>query len=144
MRGSGVTSRGSLLILHTQAESGAYGFLPPATASFNDVNRNRISPEFIGSQLRTDCVYRQEFDGTIPLVFKVVGVRSAAFSGITMDDLLRLIFPTFMVVQWTCWIQAVPRAYHHSVVGKSWQAATFISVSEALHENDLHVNQGIY
>ncbi|CAM9418616.1 unnamed protein product [Ascophyllum nodosum] len=53
--GSAVPSRVSLLILHTQAESGAYltGFLPSSAAAsiylFKTAIRHRVSPEFIGS-----------------------------------------------------------------------------------------------
>ena len=44
--------------------------------------------------LRTDSVPCRESDGIRPVVFKVVPVTSAPFSGFTMNTLIRLSFPT--------------------------------------------------
>ena len=70
--GSTFPSRVSLLILHTQADSGPYPRRPSGQSS----------PEFRNSvtQLRIDGVHCRESAGTEPVVLKVVRVTGAAFA----------------------------------------------------------------
>ena len=110
--GSAVPSRVSLLILHTQAEYGAYSQdssrFPRRRAIIYTANRQRISPEFIRSR---NCipmgVYCRESAGTGPRVFKEAPVTGAAFSGFTLGPIyVRLSFPTpTNGIKWACTIQ---------------------------------------
>ena len=87
----------SLLFLHAQAESGAYSrdsFLFPRRlrpSSYTAI-RHRVSLYYIivhqVTQLRIDGVPCRESAGTGPVVLKVVPVTGAAFSGITMGQLI--------------------------------------------------------
>ena len=91
--GSAVPSRVSLLIFHTQAESGAYSRDSSRFSRWRPfiytALRHRVSPEFYRvTQLRTDGVHCRESAGTGPVVLKVVPVTGAAFLGITMDQLM--------------------------------------------------------
>ena len=85
-----VSSRASLLILHTPAEYGAYSldyssrvhlFVIPSTAigSVPSISRHAITYE---------GVHCRESTGTGQVVLKVVPVPGVAFSGIIMDQLL--------------------------------------------------------
>ena len=59
-------------------------------------------------QLRTDGVYSREPAGTRPVVLKIVSVMSAAFSGITMDQLfVRPLNTVSSVDMMTCAMQKV-------------------------------------
>ena len=89
--GSAVPSRVSLLILHTQAESGAYSRDSsrfPSRRPFIYLNRHTpsgLSRVYQVTQMRTDGVHRRESAGTGPVNLKVVPVTGAIFTGITMD-----------------------------------------------------------
>ena len=95
---SAVPSYVSLLILHTQVESGAYsrdssGFprrclLIPSTAT------GSVPSSYQVTQLFIDGLHCRESASTGPVVLKVVPVTGAAFLGITMDHFLCLSFPT--------------------------------------------------
>ena len=82
--GSAVPSRASLLILHTQAESGAYprdSSLFPRRRPFIYLNRHTSSGQcrlYRVTQLRTNDVHCRESAGTWPIVLKVVPVTGAA------------------------------------------------------------------
>ena len=71
----------------------AYG-IPPAFCGgvhlfIYTANRHWVSPEFYQvTQLRTDGVHCRESAGRGPVVLGVVPVTGAAFSGITMDQLM--------------------------------------------------------
>ena len=92
---SAVPSRVSLLIFHTQAESGAYSrdstrFL--RRRSF--IYLNRHTP-LLGqcrlyrlTQLRANDVHCRESAGTGPVVLKIVPVTGAAILQVTMDQLI--------------------------------------------------------
>ena len=92
--GLAVQSRVSLLILHTQAESGAYSrnsSRSPRRSPFICLNRHTPSSQSRVSQvtqLRTDGVHCRESAGTGPVVLKVVPVTCAAILQITMDHLM--------------------------------------------------------
>ena len=92
--GWAVPSRVSLLILHTQAESGAYSpteFLPISVVASVYLYRHPPSDQPRVDQvpqLRTDGIHCRESAGTGPAVLKVVPATGAAFSGITMDQLM--------------------------------------------------------
>ena len=120
--GSAVSSRVSLLILYTQAESDAYSRdssrFPrrdaysrdssrfPRRRPFIYLNRHTSSSQsrvYRVTQLRTDGVHCRESAGTGPVVFKVVLVTGAAILQVTMDQLKRLSFPTPTVgMKWAC------------------------------------------
>ena len=89
--GLAVPSRVSLLVLRTQAESGAYSRdssrFPPRRPLIYTSNRRRVSPEFYQvTQLHIDAVHCLESAGTVPVVFKVVPAPGAASSGVTVDQ----------------------------------------------------------
>ena len=92
--GSAVPSRVSLLILHTQTESGAYS---RDSSRFSRrrpfIYLNRHTPSGQSrvhrvTQLRTDDVRYRESAGTGPVVLKVAPVTGAAIVQITMDQLM--------------------------------------------------------
>ena len=91
--GSAVPSRISLLILHTQAESGAYSRDSsrfPRRRLYINLNRHAPlgqSRAFQVTQLRTDGVHCRESAGTGPVVLKIVPVTGAAFLQINVDQL---------------------------------------------------------
>ena len=92
--GSAVPSGVSLLILHTQAEYGAYSQdsfrFPRQTPFIFTANRHRVSPNFFYqvTQLRTDGVHCRESAGIRPVVaLKAFPVTTgAAFAGFTVDQ----------------------------------------------------------
>ena len=89
-RGSAVPSRVSLLILHTQAESGAYSrdSLPISVVASIYLYRHTPSGRsrvYRFTQLRTNDVRCRESAGTGPVVSKVVTVTDAD-SQVTMDQ----------------------------------------------------------
>ena len=65
---------------------GVHLFIPRAP-----LGQSRV---FRVTQLRTDVVHCRESAGSGPVVLKVVPVTSAAFSDFTVDQLMRLSFPT--------------------------------------------------
>ena len=72
------------------------GSLPLSSLFIYTANLHRVNPEFYQvTQLRTDGVYYRESAGTgPPVVLKVVRVTGAAYSGITMNQLIcASIFP---------------------------------------------------
>ena len=83
--GSAVPSLISLLILHTQAESGVYSRhssqFPRRRQFIYTAIRHWVSPEFIGPQLRTNDIHCRESTGTGPAVLEVAPVTGAAFAG---------------------------------------------------------------
>ena len=83
--GSAVSSRASLLVLHTQAECGAYlryfSRFPRRRPFIYIVNRHRVSPSLSCHSIAYDSVYCREVAGVGSVVFKVVRVAGAAFSG---------------------------------------------------------------
>ena len=85
--GSAVPSRVSLLIFHTQAESGAYSRDSsrfPRRRPFIYFNRHTPSGQsrvYRITQVRTDGVHCRESAGTGPVVLKVVPVTSVALTG---------------------------------------------------------------
>ena len=85
--GSTISSRVNVLIIHTQAESGASlltGFLPILAAAYIYLYRHTQSSQsrvYRVTQMRTDGVHCGESAGTGPVVFKVVPVTGAAFAG---------------------------------------------------------------
>ena len=107
--GSAVPSRVSLLILHTQAESGlvlTHGIPPDFCDGVHlfkfiyTALRHRVSPEFIGvTQLRTDDVHCREPAGTGPVVLKIVPLVGAAILQVTMDQsMCSSLFPHPLIV----------------------------------------------
>ena len=92
--GSAVPSRASLLILHTQAESGAYSRDSsrfPRRRPFIYLNRQKPSGQsrvYRVTQLRTNGVHCQESAGTGPVVLKLVAVAGAAILQVIMDQLM--------------------------------------------------------
>ena len=113
--GSAIPSRVSLLILNAQAESGAYSRNSPAFRGgvhlFFYLYRHPPSGQsrvYRVTQLRTDGQHCRESAGTRPVVLKMVSVTGAAFSGITMDQLIcASLFPHPPLVQWIFAIQKV-------------------------------------
>ena len=101
--GSAVPSRVSLLILHTQAESGAYSRdssrFPRWRPFIYTAIRHRISPEYIGSP---DCVpmaFIAESPPARPVVLKVVPALADHHGPINV----RLSFPTSTIcMKWAC------------------------------------------
>ena len=92
--GSTIPSRVSLLIIHTQAESGAYSRdssrFPLRRPSIY-LNLHTPSGQFRvyrDTQLRTDGVNCRESAGTEPVVLEVLPVTGAAFGVITVDQLM--------------------------------------------------------
>ena len=92
---SAVPSRVSLLILRTQAESGAYS--PRDSSRFPRrrpfIYLNRHTPVgqcrvYRVTQLRTNDVHCRESAGTGPVVLKIVPVTGAAILQVTMDQLI--------------------------------------------------------
>ena len=88
--GSTVSSRVSLLILHTPAGYGAYSlensqrvhlFIIPSTAIGS-------VPSILRHAVAYEGVHCRESTGTGQVVLEVVLVTGAAFSGVTMDQLL--------------------------------------------------------
>ena len=81
--------------LHTQAESGVYlrdSSRFPRRRPFIYLYRQSPSDQsrvYQVTQWRTDGVHCRESAGTGPLVLKIVPIKGAAFSGITMDQLMR-------------------------------------------------------
>ena len=99
-KGSAVPSRVSLLILHTQAESGAYlrdSSLFPRRCPFIYLHRHPPSGQsrvYQVTQVRTDGGNCRESAGTGPGVLEVVPVTGAAFPGITMHQFMYVsLFP---------------------------------------------------
>ena len=96
--------RASLLILHTQAESGAYlrdSSQIPRRRPFIYVNYHAPSGQsrvYRVTQLRTDGVHCRESAGTGPVVLKVVLVTGAAFAGHRGPINVRLPFPHPLLV----------------------------------------------
>ena len=84
--GLAVPSRVSLLILYTNAESGAYSQHSSRVPQrrpyiFASTRHHRTSPEFIGSRnCVSNCVHCRESVGTGPVLLKVVRVTGAAFA----------------------------------------------------------------
>ena len=108
--GSAVPSRVSLLILHTQVESGAYlrdSSRVLRRRLFIYLNRHTPSGQsrvYQVAQLRTDGVHCRGHAGAGPAVIKVVRVTGAAFSGFTMEQFLcasHFPTPTFGM-KWAC------------------------------------------
>ena len=104
--GSVVPSRVSLLILHIQAESGAYlrdSSRFPRRRPF--IYLNRHTP-LLGqcrlyrvTQLRTNDVHCRESAGTGPEVLKVVPLTDASILQVTMDQLIcTYLFPHPLLV----------------------------------------------
>ena len=91
--GSVVPSRVRLLILHTQAEYGAYSRDSsrfPGRCAFIDLNCHTPSGQsrvYQVTQLCTDGVNCRESAGAGPVIFKVVPVTGAAFSGIKWESI---------------------------------------------------------
>ena len=83
--GSAVSSRASLLVLHTQAECGAYlryfSRFPRRRPFIYTVNRHGVIPSLSCHSIAYDSVYCREVAGGGSVVFKVVRVAGAAFSG---------------------------------------------------------------
>ena len=102
--GSAVPSRVSLLILHTQAEYGAYlrnSSRFPRWRQF--VYLNRLTPSgqsrvYRVTQLRTDGVRCRKSASTGPVNVKVVPVRGAALAGDHGPNDMRLSFPYPLLV----------------------------------------------
>ena len=100
----------SLLILHTQAESGAYSWDCSRFSRRRPfINLHRQPPSgqsrvYQATQLRADAVHCRETAGTVSIAHKVDPETGAAFSGITMDQLMcTSLFPTPTIgTQWTC------------------------------------------
>ena len=98
--GSAVPSRVSLLILHTQAESGAYlrdSSRFPRRRPFIYLNRHNTpsgqSRVYRVTQMRTDGIHCRESAGTETVVLKVVSVMGAALAGHHGPINMRLSFP---------------------------------------------------
>ena len=102
---SPVPARVSLLILHTQAESGAYSRDSsrfPRRRPFIYLNRHTLlgqSRVYRVTQLRTNGVHCRESAGTGAVVLEVVPVTGAAILQVTMDQLMcASLFPHPLVV----------------------------------------------
>ena len=93
-KGSAVPSRVSLLILHTQAESGAYSRdSSPFTRRRPFICFNCHIPSSQPrvhkvAQLRTDGVHCRESAGKGPVFLKVVPVTGSAILRVTMNQLM--------------------------------------------------------
>ena len=93
--GSAVPSRGSLLILHTQAESGAYSRESspfPRRRPFIYLNHHTPSGQsrvYRVTQLLTDGVHCRESAGTGSVVLKVLPVTGGAFAQVARTCILR-------------------------------------------------------
>ena len=75
---------------HELNESGAY-YLPLSAAASIYLYHQPPSGEsrlYHITHLRNDGIHCRESTGTVPTIFKVVPVKGAAFSGITMDQLM--------------------------------------------------------
>ena len=103
-----VPSRVSLLIFHTQTESGSLQaiFLSISAAVSLCLNRHTISSQSRSSrvtQLRTDGVHCRESAGTWPIVPKVVPVTGAVLAGHQRPVNMHLSFPTPIIgIKWAC------------------------------------------
>ena len=101
-----VPSRVSLLILQTQAESGAYSrdfsrFPRRRHSPFIYLNRHTPSGQsrvYRVAQMRTDGVQCRESAGTGPVVLKAVPGTGAAWAGHHGPFNVRISFPTLTIV----------------------------------------------
>ena len=112
--GSAIPSRVSLLILHTQAESGSYSRDSsrfPRRRPFIYLNRHTPSGQsrvYRVTQLRTDSVHCRESAGTGPVNLKVVPVTGAALAGHRGPLHVRLSFPTPTIgMKRACWKKSI-------------------------------------
>ena len=105
---SAVSSCVSLLILHTQAQYGAYSRGSPdfhggAISIYRQppLGQSRVSQV---TRLRTDVVHCRTSAGTGTVVLKIVPVTGAAFSCLITDQSVRLYFPTHPLggMKWAC------------------------------------------
>ena len=101
--GSAVPSRISLLILHTLRLNLVTRRISPAFRDGLHLFTPSIAigpvPNLSATQLRTDGVHYQEAAGTGPVALKLILIKGAAFSGITMYHVLcasRFSMPTIL------------------------------------------------
>ena len=89
---SAVPSRISLLILHIQGKAGANlrdsSRFPRRRPFIYTTKPSGQSRVYQVRQLRIDGVHCRESSGSVSVVLKVVPVTGAAFSGITMDQIM--------------------------------------------------------
>ena len=131
--GSAVPSRVSLLIPHTQDESGAYSWASsrfPLRRPFICLYRHTPSGQsrvFWVTQLRTDSVHCGESGGTGSVVLSVVPVMGAAFAGHHGPINVRLSFPTPTTNCWYGSIGGVNKGDYNSSLC-SWCPVSTVSI----------------
>ena len=91
------------------------GLLPLSAAAFTYLYRQLPLGQFrvyrVTTRLRYDGAHCRESAGARQEAFKVVRVRGATFSGITMvKRLCAFLFPRPLLIQWACAIQKVLQA----------------------------------
>ena len=127
--GSAVSSRVNPLVLQTQTEFGAYSRdssrFPRRHPFICIFNHHRVSPEFVGSR---NCVPMMAFTAETPppqdqsVVFKVVRVTGAAFSGI----LPRANFCAPLFSHTHCWYSGYVRYKNYLYIGLLDSARRFL------------------